>query len=82
MINDIFSSTGKINRFQYLIGLIVLISIPFIVSAFALSFFSEWHHGTHFPLGIFVSLIFSMIAYFGVLMHSIKRLNHLGSPPH
>ena len=44
------------------------------------NFFSQSHHGTHLPLGIFIGLIFIIISIF-YLNETIKRLNDIGKSP-
>ena len=81
MKEQLFSSLGSINRMHYFLRVLVFIAIPFLVTVFALNFFSHWHHGTHLPLGIFIGLITALIALFAILMQTLKRLNDLGRSP-
>ena len=81
MNNQFFSSLGSINRIQYLSSTLIFMALPFMVTVLSFNFFSNWHDGTHFPLGVFIALISVLFAIFGILMQSIKRLNSLNRPP-
>ena len=81
MKDEFFSSVGSINRLHFIARFLLFIAVPFIVTLFAMEFFSHWHHGTHYPLGIFIGLIVSLIALFSITMQAIKRLNDLGKSP-
>lgn len=81
MKDQFFSSVGSINRLHFTSRCLLFVAVPFIVTLFAMDFFSHWHHGTHYPLGIFIGLIASLIAIFSITMQAIKRLNDLGWSP-
>ena len=81
MKDQLFSSLGAISRIHFTLRLVVFMAVAFFLSVLALNFFSHWHHGTHYPLGIFVSIVVSLIALYSITMQSIKRLNALGYPP-
>tara|TARA_X000000368_G_scaffold270268_1_gene214157 strand:+ start:423 stop:743 length:321 start_codon:yes stop_codon:yes gene_type:complete len=81
MNDQLFSSLGAINRMQYFSRTLILIALPFLVTVISLNFFSHWHDGTHFPLGVFIGLMSALFAIFGILMQSIKRLNDLSVAP-
>lgn len=81
MKEAIFSSVGTIGRINYFIRILLFVAIPFFVTVVSMNFFSNWHHGTHLPLGIFIGLIFILISIFSVLMQTIKRLNDIGKSP-
>lgn len=81
MKEPLLSSLGTINRIHFTIRIMMFTGVAFFISVFALNFFSHWHHGTHYPLGIFVSLLASLIALYCIAMQSIKRLNALRQPP-
>jgi len=77
MKETFLSSEGRIGRVVFIVRIAILIALTYGVSHYAIEYFHHWHHGTFYPLGIFISLIFGLICGFIGLMQLLKRLRDM-----
>ncbi|MEM8866994.1 MAG: DUF805 domain-containing protein [Verrucomicrobiota bacterium] len=78
METSFMSSEGRINRLVYAIRLALLLLLTAGITAVAMKFFSHWHHGTFYTLGIFVGIVTAMLCGLVGLMQMLKRLRDMG----
>ena len=78
MKESFISSEGCIGRVVFVVRVLILAVLVYGISHYAIEHFHHWHHGTYLPLGIFISLIFGLIALFLCLMQLLKRLRDMG----
>jgi uncharacterized membrane protein YhaH (DUF805 family) len=79
MNNSFLSSEGCIGRFSFIVRLMLLAAIAAGISYAAIYYFAHhFHHGTFGTLGVFVSIVASLICAMGGLMQMLKRLRDMG----
>ena len=79
MNNSFLSSEGVIGRFSFILRLVLIVAIAAAISYAAIYYFANYfHHGTFGTLGIFVSIVASLLAAMVGLMQMLKRLRDMG----
>jgi uncharacterized membrane protein YhaH (DUF805 family) len=81
MKNSFLSSEGVIGRLSFILRLALLVAIAAGISFGAIYFFKHpdyFHHGAFGTLGIFFSIVASLICAMAGLMQLLKRLRDMG----
>ncbi|MEO0510363.1 MAG: DUF805 domain-containing protein [Verrucomicrobiota bacterium] len=81
MNQSFLSSEGRISRPIYIVRIVLLALLTAAISKVAIDYFNEWHKGHYAPLGIFVTIVTSIICGFIGMMQLIKRLHDMGKGP-
>jgi uncharacterized membrane protein YhaH (DUF805 family) len=79
MKNSFLSSEGGIGRISFILRLVLLAAIAAGISYGAIYYFAHYfHHGTFGTLGIFFSIVASLLCMMAGLMQLLKRLRDMG----
>jgi uncharacterized membrane protein YhaH (DUF805 family) len=79
MNNSFLSSEGCIGRFSFVLRIVLLSAIAGAISYGAIHYFAHYfHHGTFGTLGVFVSIVISLLCAMAGLMQLLKRLRDMG----
>lgn len=79
MKNSFLSSEGCIGRFSFVLRLVLLAALAGAVSYGAIYYFAHnFHHGTFGTLGVFCSIVITLLCVMAGLMQLLKRLRDMG----
>jgi len=76
---DFLSSEGKIGRMPFTVRIASLLLFAAGLSYIAYAYFAHsFHHGEFTTLGVFCSIVITIIVNLAVLMQLLKRLRDMG----
>jgi uncharacterized membrane protein YhaH (DUF805 family) len=79
MKKSFLSSEGCLGRFAFIFRIILIAAIAAALSYASIYYFAHnFHHGTFGTLGVFLSIVFSLLAAMAGLMQLLRRLRDMG----